>query len=171
VARALGDPSAHYALYQATATRTCGGCNLYNSAILSDPANIMVNFGGVLFTQILGWTAILLMGFSQPRIAPSWMLWTVIVITWLGDLILQLVQGLTTGVPVNLPRGPDMSYTDFTAVIWFAHRMTGLQVGTLRLILLTAGIVYSELLALAVLWAVSRRRSPSQARSQAIKLV
>src|SRR6266851_3318331 len=53
VARALGDSSAHYVLYSATATSSCVGCNVYDSAQLSDSANIIVNFGGVLFTQIL----------------------------------------------------------------------------------------------------------------------
>jgi hypothetical protein len=162
VARALGDSSAHYVLYSATATSSCVGCNVYDSAQLSDSANIIVNFGGVLFTQILALVAILLMASAPSRFVPSGMLWTVIVVTWLGDLIFQVAQGLATAVPVSLPRGPEMSYTDFTAIMWFAHDMTGLSVPTLRLILVVGAMLYSGLLALAVWWAVKRRRSSAR---------
>ena len=165
VARILGDTSARYALYQATSHNTCAGCNLYNSATLSDSANIVVNSGGVLFTQLLAWAAILLMAFAPARIAPGWTLWIVIAITWLGDFVYQLVQGLTNGVPINLPRGPEMSYTDFTAVIWFARHATGWPVETLRIILIVGAILYSGLLAFTALWAVKRRGSLSRGRA------
>jgi hypothetical protein len=55
-----------------------------------------------------------------------------------------------------------MSYTDFTAIMWFAHDMTGLSVPTLRLILVVGAMLYSGLLALAVWWAVKRRRSSAR---------
>lgn len=164
VARALGDSSAHYALYNSTATSSCAGCNLYNSAQLSDSANIIVNFAGVLFTQILAWVAILLMASGSARAIPSGMLWIVIVVSWLGDLIFQVAQGLAAAVPVNLPRGPEMSYTDFTAIMWFANHMTGVSVPTLRLILIVGATLYSGLLALVVIWAVKRRRSSARER-------
>lgn len=164
VARVLGDSSAHYVLYNSTATSSCAGCNLYNSARLSDSANIIVNFAGVLFTQILAWVAIVLMASRSARVIPSSMLWTVIVVSWLGDLVFQVAQGLATAVPVNFPRGPEMSYTDFSAILWFAHHMTGVSVPTLRLLLIVGAMIYSGLLALAVLWAVKRRGSSARER-------
>jgi hypothetical protein len=158
VARALGDPTAHFVLVQTSKTSTCLGCNLYDSARLSDVANIIVNFGGVLFTQILCWSAVLLMAFSDRRVFPSRMLWTVIAITWLGDLVFQLLQGLSTRVPLHLARGPEMSYTDYTAVAWFARDATGISATTWKLVLLLATLVYSLVIALALGWAVRRRR-------------
>jgi hypothetical protein len=157
VARAVGDPSAHYVLVQATKTSSCLGCNLYDSASLGDVANIVVNFGGVLFTQLLCWTAIVLMAVGNRRIFPSWVLWTVIVITWLGDLVFQLVQGLTAAVPASLPRGPNMSYTDFTAIAWFARHATGISADTWKLILLFGILAYSAVLAAAAVISARRR--------------
>ncbi len=57
-ARLLGDDSAHYVLYEAQGRSTCLGCNLYDSSRLGDVANVLVNFGGVVFTQLLSWIAI-----------------------------------------------------------------------------------------------------------------
>ena len=158
IARVLGDGSAHYVLYQARGQSTCLGCNLYDSSRLSDDANILVNFGGVLFTQLLCWSAILLLARGARRLEP-WMALTVIVITWSGDVILQLVQGLQTEVPAVLPRGPEISYTDYLAVIWFMRDRTGMSAVTLKLSLLVATIIYSGLLLLATRWALRRRDS------------
>jgi hypothetical protein len=164
IARALGDTSAHYVLFQSTATSTCAGCNLYDSARLDDVANIVVNFGGVLFTQFLCWAAILLMAFTDRRILPSWMLWTAAAIAWLGDLVFQLLQGLYAGVPVNLPRGPEMSYTDYTAIVWFARDATGISTPIWKLLLLLGTIAYSAILVAGMLRAVRRRSGPILAR-------
>ena len=57
VARLLGDDSAHYVLYQVQGQSGCLGCNLYDSSRLGDLANVFVNLGGVIFTQLLCWIA------------------------------------------------------------------------------------------------------------------
>ncbi len=157
-ARLLGDGSAHYLLYQARGQSTCFGCNLYDSSSLSDTANTLVNFGGVLFTQLLCWSAIFLLARrDRPRLEP-WMALTAIVITWSGDLILQLVQGLQAEIPNQLPRGPEMSYTDYQAVIWFLRDGTGISTADLKQGLLWATIAYSGLLLFATRWALRRSR-------------
>src|SRR5437868_3645134 len=88
VARLLGDASAHYVLYESGGHSSCLGCNLYDSSKLSDNANAIVNFGGVLSTQALCWGAIVLLARrSRPRLEP-WMALTGIAIAWSGDLLL-----------------------------------------------------------------------------------
>jgi len=157
-ARLLGDGSAHYLLYQARGQSTCVGCNLYDSSSLSDTANVLVNFGGVFFTQLLCWSSILLLARrDRPRLEP-WMALTAIVITWSGDLILQLVQGLLAEIPDHLPRGPEMTYTDYQAVVWFMRNRTGISAADLKQGLLWATIAYRGLLLLATRWALRRRR-------------
>jgi len=168
VARALGDSSAHYVLVETTATSTCAGCNLYDSGRLGDAANIAVNFGGVLFTQLLCWTAILFMAVGNRRPFPSWALLTVAAITWLGDLVFQLAQGLIERVPAHLPRGPEMSYTDYTAVAWFARDATGIPATAWKLALLVGTVAYSSLLALAMRRAVRRRRQAAALASWSV---
>ena len=158
-ARLLGDDSAHYVLYETQGTSTCLGCNLYDSSRLGDAANVLVNFGGVIFTQLLCWTAILLLASGARAMFKRWMLQTAIVITWLGDLILQLVQGLQASVPQVLPRGPEMTYTDYQAVVWFVRDQTGVAASDLKAALLVATIGYSALLLLATRWALKRRRA------------
>ncbi len=135
------------------------GCNLYDSSRLGDAANVLVNFGGVIFTQLLCWTAILLLASGAQAMFKRWMLLTAIVITWLGDLILQLVQGLQASVPQVLPRGPEMTYTDYQAVVWFVRDQTGVAASDLKAALLVATIGYSALLLLATRWALKRRRA------------
>jgi hypothetical protein len=161
IARLLGDGSAHYVLYQDQGTSSCMGCNLYDSSRLGDVANILVNFGGVIFTQLLGWSAILLLTSGRRAILSRWMLLTAIVITWLGDVVLQLVQGLQTSVPQSLPRGPDRTYTDYLAVVWFMRNQTGADASDLKVGLLIGTIAYSALLLLATWWALKRGRSKS----------
>jgi peptidase M50B-like protein len=154
-ARLLGDGSAHYVLYQQRGSSTCMGCNLYDSSRLENVANALVNLGGVIFTQLLGWSAILLLARGRPA-APRWLLLTVIVITWSGDVILQLVQGLLANVPQELPRGPERTYTDYLAVVWFLRNQTGADASDLKIGLLIGTIVYSTLLVLATRWALER---------------
>lgn len=132
------------------------GCNLYDSSRLGDIANVLVNFGGVIFTQVLCWAAIVLLAAGAS--AKRWMLLSVIGITWLGDVVLQLVQGLQANVPQGLSRGPESTYTDYEAVAWFIRDQTGASVADLKLVLLLATIAYSVLLLLATLWALARRR-------------
>jgi len=158
-ARLLGDDSAHYVLYETQGNRACMGCNFYDSSRLGDGANVLVNFGGVIFTQLLCWTAILLLASGERAMFKRWMLLTAIVITWLGDLILQLVQGLQASVPQVLPRGPEMTYTDYQAVVWFVRDQTGVAASDLKAALLVATIGYSALLLLATRWALKRRRA------------
>ena len=159
-ARLLGDDSAHYVLYQQQGSSTCMGCNLYDSSRLGNVGNVLVNLGGVIFTQLLGWTAVLLLAIGRPAI-PRWMLLTAIVITWSGDVILQLVQGLLTTVPQELPRGPERTYTDYLAVVWFLRNQTGADASDLKVGLLIGTIAYSALLFLATRWALKRGRSRS----------
>jgi peptidase M50B-like protein len=154
-ARLLGDGSAHYVLYQQRGSSTCMGCNLYDSSRLENVANALVNLGGVIFTQLLGWSAILLLARGRPA-APRWLLLTAIVITWSGDVILQLVQGLLANVPQELPRGPERTYTDYLAVVWFLRNQTGADASDLKIGLLIGTIVYSTLLVLATRWALER---------------
>src|SRR2546426_7898883 len=118
-ARLLGDDSAHYVLYQAQGRNTCLGCNLYDSSRLGDVANVLVNFGGVVFTQLLSWIALVLLAGGERALIKRWMLLSVIAITWCGDAILQLVQGVVANIPQYLPRGPETTYTDYQAVVWF----------------------------------------------------
>jgi len=158
-ARLLGDDSAHYVLYETQGNQACLGCNFYDSSRLGDVANVVVNFGGVIFTQLLCWTAILLLASGSRAIFKRWLLLTAIVITWLGDLILQLVQGLVASVPQVLPRGPEMTYTDYQAVVWFVRDQTGIAASDLKAALLVATIGYSALLLLATRWALKRRRA------------
>src|SRR5437016_14683320 len=106
VARLLGDDSAHYVLYQAQGQSSCLGCNLYDSSRLGDIANVFVNLGGVIFTQLLCWIAIFLLAGGERALIKRWMLVSAIGITWLGDLVLQLVQGLIPNMPQDLARGP-----------------------------------------------------------------
>jgi hypothetical protein len=157
-ARLLGDDSAHYALYQAYGHGSCMGCNLYDSSRLSDILNILVNLGGVIFTQLLCWTAILLLAGRERAGLKRWMLLTAIVITWSGDVVLQLVQGLQANVPQVLPRGPESTYTDYQAVIWFIRDGTGATVADLKAVLLLVTIGYSGVLLLATRWALDRGR-------------
>ena len=154
-ARLLGDGSAHYVLYQEQGGSTCMGCNLYDSSRLGNVANVLVNLGGVISTQLLGWSAIFLLGRGRPSI-PRWMLLTAIVMTWSGDVILQLVQGLVANVPQELPRGPEHSYTDYPAVVWFLRNQTGADASDLKTGLLIGTIAYSALLLLATRWALKR---------------
>jgi hypothetical protein len=155
-ARLLGDDSAHYALYQAYGRSTCMGCNLYDSSRLTDIPNIVVNLGGVISTQLLCWAAILLLAGRERAGLKRWMLLSVIGITWLGDVILQLVQGLQATVPQELPRGPESTYTDYLAVMWFVRDQTGTAVADLKAALLVATIAYSGLLFFATRLALKR---------------
>jgi hypothetical protein len=158
-ARLLGDDSAHYVLYQAQGNSACLGCNLYDSSRLGDGANVFVNLGGVAFTQLLCWTAIFLLASGQRTVVKPWMLLSAIAITWFGDVILQLVQGLEASIPQDLPRGPDSSYTDYLAVLWFIRDQTGAAVSNMKAGLVVATIAYSGLVLLATRWAVTRGRS------------
>jgi hypothetical protein len=155
-ARLLGDGSAHYVLYQEQGKSTCMGCNLYDSSRLGNLANVLVNLGGVIFTQLLCWAAILLLADGERTALRRWMLLTAIVITWSGDVILQLVQGLQANVPQNLPRGPESTYTDYLGVMWFVRNQTGADASDLKLGLLIGTIAYSGLLWLATRWALKR---------------
>jgi hypothetical protein len=157
-ARLLGDDSAHYALYQAQGSSACMGCNLYDSSRLGDVANILVNFGGVASTQLLCWIAILMLAFPKPAVVRPWMLLSAVAITWSGDVVLQLAQGLAATVPVNMARGPERTYTDYQAVLWFLRDQTGVAASDLKAVLLLATIGYSTLLFLATRWALDRRR-------------
>jgi len=157
-ARLLGDDSAHYALYEAYGRSTCMGCNLYDSSRLADFPNVLVNLGGVIFTQLLCWTAILLLAGPERAGLKRWMLLVAIGITWSGDVILQLVQGLQANVPQELPRGPERTYTDYLAVMWFIRDQTGAAVIDLKAALLLATIAYSGLLFFATRWALKRGR-------------
>ena len=158
-ARLLGDDSAHYVLYQTQGRNTCMGCNLYDSSRMGDAANTLVNFGGVIFTQLLCWIAILLLAVGERAMVRPWMLLSVIAITWSGDVILQLVQGLVATVPALLPLGPERTYTDYQAVLWFVRDDTGIPASVLKAVLLLATIAYSVLLLLATRWALERGRS------------
>jgi len=99
---------------------------------------------------------------------PSWALLTVAAITWLGDLVFQLAQGLIDRVPAHLPRGPEMSYTDYTAVAWFARDATGIPATAWKLALLVGTVAYSSLLALAMRRAVRRRRQAAALASWSV---
>jgi hypothetical protein len=156
-ARLLGDDSAHYVLYQQQGTSTCMGCNLYDSSRLGDVANVLVNLGGVIVTQLLCWSAILVLAFGR-RAIPRWMLLTAIAITWSGDVILQVVQGLLANVPQELPRGPERTYTDYLAVVWFLRNQTGADASDLKVGLLLGTIAYTGLLLLATRRALRRDR-------------
>jgi len=157
-ARLLGDDSAHYVLYQAQGQSACMGCNLYDSSRLGDIANVLVNLGGVVFTQLLCWFAILLLASGERAGLKRWMLLSAIGITWSGDLILQLVQGLQAKVPETLPRGPESAYTDYQAVIWFIRDQTGADVSDLKAVLVMATVGYTALLLVATRWALHRGR-------------
>jgi hypothetical protein len=159
LARLLGDSSAHYVLFQDQERSGCMGCNLYDSSQLGDVANVVVNFGGVIFTQLLCWTAILLLARGGPAPLRRWLLLTAIVITWSGDVVLQLVQGLAADIPQLLPRGPESTYTDYQAVVWFMRDETGAPASELKEGLLLATIAYSALLLLATWWALKRGQS------------
>jgi len=158
VARILGDDSAHYVLYQAHREGGCLGCNLYDSSRLNDIANVIVNLGGVAFTQLLSWTAVLLLAGGERAMLKRWMLLSAVGITWAGDLILQLSQGLQANIPETLPRGPDSTYTDYQAVLWFIRDQTGAAVSDLKAVLLIATVGYSALVFIATRWALDRSR-------------
>ncbi len=134
------------------------GCNLYDSSRLGDIANVLVNFGGVILTQLLCWIAILLLAGGERAVVKRWMLLSAIAITWSGDVILQLVQGLQANIPETLPRGPESTYTDYQAVVWFVRDRTGAAVADLKAVLLLATIGYSGLLLLATRWTLARGR-------------
>ena len=157
-ARLLGDDSAHYALYEAYGRSTCMGCNLYDSSRLGDIPNVLVNLGGVIFTQLLCWTAIVLLAGRERAGLKRWMLLSAIGITWAGDVIVQLVQGLQANVPQKLPRGPESTYTDYLAVVWFIRDQTGAAVADLKAVVLVVTVAYSGLLFFATRWALKRGR-------------
>ena len=163
-ARLLGDDSAHYVLYEAQGRSTCLGCNLYDSSRLGDVANVLVNFGGVVFTQLLSWIAIVLLAGGERAVIKRWMLLSVIAITWSGDVILQLVQGIQANIPDVLARGPETTYTDYQAVVWFIRDQTGAAVSDLKAALVLATIGYSALLLLATRWALKRGRGVGRAQ-------
>ena len=155
-ARLLGDDSAHYVLYQPGGSGACMGCNLYDSSRIGDLGNVLVNLGGVIFTQLLCCAAILLL--ASQTVLKQWMLLTVIGITWLGDAILQLVQGLQVNIPEQLARGPESTYTDYGAVVWFLRDQTGAAASDLKEAMVLATVGYTALLLLAIRWALTRRR-------------
>ena len=93
-----------------------------------------------------------------------WMLLSVIAITWSGDAILQLVQGVVANVPQYLPRGAETTYTDYQAVVWFTRDQTGAAVSDLKAALVLATIGYSALLLLATRWALKRGRGVRRAQ-------
>jgi hypothetical protein len=158
-ARVLGDNSAHYVLYEARGNSACMGCNLYDSSRLGHAANVLVNFGGVVFTQLLCWIAIVLLATGERAVLRRRMLLTAIAITWSGDLVLQLVQGLQAQIPPVLPRGPESTYTDYQAVVWFIRDQTGTAATDVKTALLAGTIAYSALLLIATRWALRRGRS------------
>jgi hypothetical protein len=159
VARLLGDVSAHYVLYQAEGRSSCMGCNFYDSSRLGDGANVLVNFGGVIFTQLLCWTAILLLARRDGGVLKRWMLLSAIGMTWALDVILQLVQGLYADIPGVLPRGPESTYTDYLAVVWFIREQTGADQAALKVGLFVGTLAYSALLLIFTRWALHRSRS------------
>ena len=116
----------------------------------------MVNLGGVIFTQLLCWIAIFLLAGGERGLIKRWMLLSAIGITWLGDVVVQLVQGLVANVPQDLPRGPERTYTDYQAVVWFIRDQTGTADSEVKAVLLLATIAYSALLLFATRWALSR---------------
>ena len=132
------------------------GCNLYDSSRTGDLANVLVNFGGVIFTQLLCWVAVLLLSAGNRVGIKQWMLLSVVGITWFGDAILQLVQGFLAGVSRALPRGPESTYTDYQAVVWFLRDQTGVDASELQAALVVATLAYSALLLLATRWALKR---------------
>lgn len=157
-ARLLGDDSAHYVLYQADGRSSCMGCNLYDSSRLADIPNVLVNLGGVIFTQLLCWIAIFLLAGGQRAGLKRWMLLTAIFVTWSGDIVVQLAQGVGANVPEVLPRRAEITYTDYQAVVWFMRDQTGAAVADLKAILVVATVGYSGLLLLATRWALDRGR-------------
>jgi hypothetical protein len=136
------------------------GCNLYDSSQLGNVANVLVNLGGVIFTQLLCWTAVLLVLLGRWNV-PRWTLLTVIGVTWSGDVVLQLVQGVLANVPPALPRGPEHTYTDYLAVVWFTRNETAADASELKLGLVIGTVAYSALLLLATRWALKRAQSRS----------
>ena len=125
---------------------------------------MVVNFGGVIFTQLICWIAILLLAGGERRVVKRWMLLSAIAITWLGDVILQLAQGLQADIPAALPRGPESTYTDYQAIVWFIRNQTGAAVSDLKAILLLATLGYSGLLFVATRWALGRGRGRGRAK-------
>jgi len=58
-----------------------------------------------------------------------------------------------------LPRGPESTYTDYLAIVWFMRDRTGATVSDLKEGLLLGTIAYSALLLIATWWAIKRTQS------------
>lgn len=94
LARILGDPASTFYLVKIDETSTCLGCNIYDQSKLSWGANLLVSLGGLLATQLVALTLLLV---SRYRRAGTQLR------RWLGatglayvllDVVVQGVQGL-----------------------------------------------------------------------------
>ncbi len=166
VAWALGDRTATFVVYQRTATGSCFGCNFYHSELLSPAANAAVNLGGVAATALAGLLATLVMGWHRrPRLLPRWLLLEVVLLTWAGDLLFQILQAATAPIPAREPVGWGVGYVDLAAAVSFASQASGWP----HVVFVIAGA------AIAVSWSVvlgwltwrSWLRSRSQRRTSA----
>lgn len=125
VAWAFGDQQATFVIYQRSDASSCFGCNLYHSNHLSSAANAVVNLGGVGATGLAGLAAAVLMRVRRrPRVLPRWLLLEIVVLTWAGDLVFQVIQAATTNIPAREPVGWGIGYVDFDAAVSFASQAT-----------------------------------------------
>jgi len=161
-----GDPTARFVLVEQTATDSCTGCNLYDSARIGPGANAIVNAAGVIGTQLLAWGSLLALR-ARPPLLLRVLLLELLGITVLGDLVFQVVQGFEAGVPVREPVGEGLGYTDASAVVSFAAQATGLPIPLVAAALLA--LVALDLLALAV--ATTRVLRRARARSGRVATV
>ena len=160
VAWLMGDWRATFVLYRRTASSTCIGCNLYDSQRLGPLANVAVNLGGVLFTAMLTWLAILLLHAQGSwRTLPRWLLVELAVIPWAGDLVWQVVQSLLLGVPPAEPVGWGIGYTDFSAAGSFFAQATGWPRPLVEVIGIGCAVAYSLLTVVAFLRATQLPRT------------
>lgn len=157
VAWALGDHTATFVIYHRSPTGSCFGCNLYHSNNLGPAANTAVHLGGVAATALAALLAALVMGWSRrPRWLRPWLLLEVVLLTWAGDLLIQIIQASMGAIPAREPVGWGLGYVDFSAAVSFASQATGWPHYAFAIAGIVAALAWSATLG-ALTWRSWRR--------------
>lgn len=162
---ALGDHSATFLLHQRGGSG-CFGCNLYHSDHLGPFANAAVSLSGVVATALAGLLASLVIGWCRrPRWLPRWLLLEIVLFTWAGDLLFQIVQAAVGTIPVREPIGWGLGYVDFDAAVSFASQGTGWSHLAVAVVGVVAAFAWSALLGVLSwrAWQASKPRSVEHA--------
>jgi hypothetical protein len=160
LARLLGDPESTYYFYRVYPEGGfCLGCNVYDEDKLSPLGHILVAAGGVLFTQLVAVTLLVLI---RPRVMRPFLrrLTNITIILFALDLPFQVIQGLIR----NPARHTTLSGVELSGVdmVDFMNVMAG-QTGISVFAVKAASVVVT---AMYLIWLVQAYRSrPSLAQA------